>query len=156
VFEETDTPYGISKRRTWEAFEQRGAAKFVIPNPFGMWEEPRFTTYLARTWLAGDAAEVRTPDYVRDNIHVEALARAYVAFVASDRDRAAPSQYRETQGAFAQRFARELEPRLGVPCRLELREQTDFPEPRVLVNSEPVDGPEPWDELAVWYRRRFR
>jgi UDP-glucose 4-epimerase len=153
VFEAMEMPYGRSKARTWAAFEPHGAAKFVIPNPFGPWEEPRFTTYLARTWLAGDVAAVNTPDYVRDNIHVEALTNAYVSFVASDRRLAAPSQYRETQGAFAQRCARELEPRLGVPCRLELREQTDFAEPLELVNSEPVDGPEPWDELADWYRR---
>ena len=153
VFEAMDTPYGRSKARTWEAFAARGAAKFVIPNPFGPWEEPRFTTYLARTWLAGEVAAVNTPDYVRDNIHVAALTRAYVDFVASGRSAAAPSQYRETQGAFAQRFARELEPRLGVPCRLDLREQTDFSEPLELVNSEPVDGPEPWDEVADWYRR---
>jgi len=55
--------------------------------------------------------------------------------------------------AFAQRFARELEPRLGVPCRLELRDQVDFSEPLELVNTDPVDGPEPWDELAEWYLR---
>ena len=147
------TPYAESKRRTTEAFARAGAAVFVIPNPFGPWEEPRFTTYLARTWLAGGVAAVNTPDYVRDNIHVRALADAYVRFVESDATRAAPSQYRETQGAFAQRFARELEPRLGVPCVLDVREQTSFDEPLELVNTDPVDGPEPWDELAAWYRR---
>jgi UDP-glucose 4-epimerase len=153
VFEAMDTPYGRSKRRTWEAFAEHGAAKFVVPNPFGPWEEPRFTTYLARTWLAGEVASVNTPAYVRDNIHVAALTRAYADFVTSDLTLASPSQYRETQSAFAQRFARELEPRLGVPCRLDLREQTDFSEPLELVGTDPVDGPEPWDELADWYRR---
>jgi len=154
VFENgVQTPYAESKRRTTEAFGEIGAAVFVIPNPFGPWEEPRFTSYLARTWLAGDVAAVNTPDYVRDNIHVRALAGAYVRFVESDAARAAPSQYRETQGAFAQRFARELEPRLGVPCAVELREQTEFDEPLELVNTDPVDGPEPWDELAEWYLR---
>ena len=147
-----ETPYAESKRRTTAAFRAAGAAVFVVPNPFGPWEEPRFTSYLARTWLAGEVAAVNTPDYVRDNVHVQALARAYVRFVESNAAHAAPSQYRETQGAFAQRFARELEPRLGVPCRLELREQTDWSEPRELVNDDPVDGPEPWDELAAWYR----
>jgi UDP-glucose 4-epimerase len=154
VFEDgVTTPYAESKRRTTEAFRAAGAATFVIPNPFGPWEEPRFTTYLARTWLDGGVAAVNTPDYVRDNIHVRALAAAYVRFVESDAQQAAPSQYRETQGAFAQRFARELEPLLGVTCRLELREQTSFDEPLELVNTDPVDGPEPWDELAEWYLR---
>jgi nucleoside-diphosphate-sugar epimerase len=154
IFEDgVPTPYAESKRRTTEAFRASGAAVFVIPNPFGPWEEPRFTTLLARTWLEGGVAAVNTPDYVRDNIHVRALADAYVRFVESDAERSAPSQYRETQGAFAERFARELEPRLGVPCRLELREQTDFSQPIQLVNTDPVDGPEPWDELAEWYLR---
>jgi UDP-glucose 4-epimerase len=154
VFENgVETPYAESKRRTTAAFTAAGAAVFVIPNPFGPWEEPRFTTYLARTWLDGGVAAVNTPDYVRDNIHVRALADAYVRFVESDAQRAAPSQYRETQGAFAQRFARELEPRLGVPCRVELREQAAFSEPLELVNTDSVAGPEPWDELAGWYLR---
>ena len=154
VFENgVHTPYAESKRRTTAAFREAGAAVFVIPNPFGPWEEARFTTYLARTWLAGEVAAVNTPDYVRDNIHVRALADAYVRFVESDLQHRAPSQYRESQGAFAQRFARELEPRLGVECRLELRPQQDFSEPLELVNSDPVDGPEPWDELAAWYLR---
>jgi len=152
-FESLTTPYGLSKRRTSEAFTQLGAAKFTIPNPFGPWEEPRFTTYLARTWLEGGVAAVNTPAYLRDNIHVRALTDAYVRLVDSDALHVAPSQYRESQGAFAQRFARELEPRLGVRCRLELRDQVDFSEPLELVNTDPVDGPEPWDELAEWYLR---
>jgi UDP-glucose 4-epimerase len=154
VFEAgVQTPYAESKRRTTASFRDAGAAVFVIPNPFGPWEEPRFTTYLARTWLSGDVAAVNTPDYVRDNIHVQALTGAYVHFAESDAAHAAPSQYRETQGAFARRFARELEPLLGVACRLDLREQTVFDEPLELVNTDPVDGPEPWDELAEWYLR---
>ena len=43
-------------------------AKFVIANPFGPLEEPRFTAYLAREWLGGRSAVVRTPEYLRDNI----------------------------------------------------------------------------------------
>jgi nucleoside-diphosphate-sugar epimerase len=154
VFEALDTPYGISKRKTWEAFEPFGAAKFVIPNPFGPWEnEPRFTTYLARTWLAGETAIVKTPQYQRDNIHVQALTDAYVRFVESDRLRAAPSQYRETQLAFAHRCSRELAEHLRVDCAVEAAEQTDFSQPLELVNTDTVDGPEPWGDLAGWYLR---
>jgi hypothetical protein len=136
----------------------------VIPNPFGPWEEPRFTTYLARTWLAREAAAVRTPAYIRDNVHVTLLAPAYARFVedvasASGANRhLGPSGYVETQGAFSQRFARELESRLGVPCRLELADQVEFPEPRERVNIDRLDPAElgwdearAWDELAAYY-----
>jgi hypothetical protein len=47
----------------------------VIANPFGPLEEPRFCAYLVKTWAAGQVPEVRTPLYVRDNIHVSLLAK---------------------------------------------------------------------------------
>lgn len=158
------SPYGLSKGLTADALqfyaERAGTrlAKFVIPNPFGPYEEPRFTTYLARSWLAGEKPRIATPAYVRDNIHVSLLADVYARFVERDAPRAAPSGYIETQGTFGRRFARELEPRLGVDCPLELAEQLDFAEPHIRVNTEPVvvtssaEG-EAWDELASYYLR---
>src|SRR5580765_3008739 len=81
------SPYGLAKGLTWQVFrfycEQAGLplGKFVIPNPFGPWEEPRFTAYLMKTWKARQAAQVKTPDYTRDNIHVDLLTAVYVKFV---------------------------------------------------------------------------
>jgi nucleoside-diphosphate-sugar epimerase len=167
------SPYGLSKTLTAETFSAGCTAagvplaKFVIANPFGPYEEGRFTSYLARTWLAGESASVQTPAYVRDNVHVSLLARAYVRFVE---DAVAdggfrklnPSGYVSTQLEFAERIARELEPRLGVPCPVVAPEQTEFPEPRVRVNTDPLDGGElgwdedaAWDELAAYYRTAF-
>ena len=165
------SPYGLSKGLTTEVFRYHAArchlqlGHFVIPNPFGPHEEPRFTTYLARTWLAGQTAAVNTPDYVRDNIHVSLLAKAYAAMASQLPARAGftrygPSGYVESQGAFAQRFAVALRPRLGVPCELDLRKQTDFSEPRVRINTDVPnhaalgwDEDAAWDELAEWYRQ---
>jgi nucleoside-diphosphate-sugar epimerase len=154
------SPYGMSKSLTAQLVrfwcEAAGIAigKFVISNPFGPFEEPRFCAYLMRQWNAGQVAEVRTPAYVRDNIHVDLLASAYAAFVdrvAAGRGfaRANPSGYVETQGAFAERFAREIGQRTGLDCRLSLPQQTDFSEPLVRINTEPaqVAG---WSETAAW------
>ncbi|HZO97845.1 MAG TPA: NAD(P)-dependent oxidoreductase [Gaiellaceae bacterium] len=163
-------PYGLSKSLTAAAFafyahrEGVRLGKFVIPNPFGPFEEPRFTSHLVRTWASGEVARVATPVYVRDNIHVSLLSRAYGAFVeqvrAGSATRLAPSGYAESQGAFARRFAAELGPRLGLECPLELAEQTEFPEPRTRVNLDRVEGlaagwdeREAWDELARYYAR---
>lgn len=169
------SPYGLSKALTAEIFTSRcheaglGLGKFVIPNPFGPWEEPRFTAYLARTWLGGEAALVQTPAYVRDNVHVTLLALAYARFVenvasasgasaSGDYRHLGPSGYVETQGEFTQRCARELEGRLGVACPVELVEQVDFPEPRERFNTDRLDPAElgwdearAWDELAAYY-----
>ncbi len=158
------SPYGLSKTLTSsyvKYFTEAGGmqcGKFVIPNPFGPYEEARFTTYLARTWLAGQVAEVRTPDYVRDNIHVELLARAYVRFLetcagASEPQRLNPSGYVGSQREFTERFAAEMRPRLGLPCELAFARQTVFPEPAWRHNIDEVDGAEfDWDEKAAWDR----
>lgn len=156
------SPYGLSKGITSDIVTYRAAeaglplGRFVIPNPFGPLEEPRFCAYLIRTWKAGETASVRTPAYVRDNIHVDLLARAYVRY-ADDllAGRAAatfyPSGYVESQGAFATRFAVEMRSRLGLACGLDLAHQTEFSEPAFRVNTElaTIYVPE-WNEKVAW------
>ncbi|MCC6449790.1 MAG: NAD(P)-dependent oxidoreductase [Candidatus Aureabacteria bacterium] len=168
------SPYGLSKGFTWQLFRYRCAragfrlGKFVIPNPFGPYEEERFTSFLVRSWTRGEKPAVKTPAYVRDNIHVGLLARAYAKFAeetARGGDPVArlnPSGYAESQGDFTSRFAAEMERRLPFPCPFDLAEQVDFPEPRVRVNTDPAaalvpgwDEPAAWDELAAYYRRRY-
>ncbi|MEI9959672.1 MAG: NAD(P)-dependent oxidoreductase [Limisphaerales bacterium] len=124
------SPYSLSKTLTFDLFlaECHNAGlplgKFVIPNPFGPLEEPRFTAHLMRNWQTGKVAEVKTPDYVRDNIHVDLLAVAYAKFVAHVITSKArllkinPSGYIEKQGEFAQRIALEVKSRLGWVCEL--------------------------------------
>ncbi|MGE3841683.1 MAG: NAD-dependent epimerase/dehydratase family protein [Vicinamibacterales bacterium] len=153
--------YGLSKTLTAVIVEHAchlagmRFAKFVIPNPFGPMEEPRFIRYLANAWLTGQTPEVRTPDYVRDNIHVSLLAASYASFLeavhARRTSRVGPAGYIETQGAFARRVAEALSPRLGVPCPVRLARQTQFDEPRMRVNTEPATALVPdWDEDAAW------
>jgi len=156
------SPYGLSKTLTAAAAafyadrESFTFEKFVIPNPFGPYEEPRFTAYLMKTWLAGETARVQTPRYVRDNIHVILLAKAYAGFVGAAPPPGAlrrlnPSGYPESQGAFAERVRREASARLGLPCALELGEQREFPEPPVRINTELLDAAAlDWDESAAW------
>jgi UDP-glucose 4-epimerase len=154
------SPYGVSKGLTAEVARYWCAAlglplgKFVIPNPFGPYEEPRFCAYLMRQWTAGQAAEVRTPDYVRDNIHVDLLAACYASFAEQvpwmpDVVRYNPSGYVETQGAFARRFADQIRARCGLRCDLAFVVQQDFTEPLVRINTDrpAVAG---WSEQAAW------
>src|SRR5215472_11514929 len=109
-----------------------------------------------KTWHARAVAVVNTPSYVRDNIHISLLAKAYARFVASlpaspGISRLHPSGYIESQGAFAQRVASEMGGRLGLPCGLEFRTQTVFTEPRVRINLDPLDAAElGWSEAAAW------
>lgn len=161
------SPYGVSKGLTWQLFRYYAHAsgtrlrKFVVPNPFGPFEEPRFTHYLVQNWLAGRTATVNTPAYVRDNIHVPLLAKVYCSFVTGSPDGTTslgPSGYIETQGAFTTRFAAEMRSRLAMPCEFELKRQTDFPEPRIRINTHvpeaelcSFDESAAWDAMAEYY-----
>ncbi len=167
------SPYGLSKGLSWQVFrywgEQLGAPihKFVIPNPFGPYEEPRFCAYLMGRWSKGEVAQVGTPAYIRDNIHVSLLAASYRDFIGRAANSATPlrygpSGYIESQGQFALRFAREIGLRLGLRTELSFATQTDFAEPEVRVNS---DRPSlvtlgwsealAWDALAAYYRATY-
>lgn len=162
VLERAFNPYGLSKHLSFEVCrleaERLGldADKFVIPNPFGPLEEARFTSYLFRQWRAGHTPSVRTPAYIRDNIHVSLLARAYVDFVTnrprtSGVAKVAPSGYVESQGDFARRVAGAVARRTGLKTPVDTPEQTVFDEPFIRVNPV-VDAPwrEGWDEDAAW------
>jgi nucleoside-diphosphate-sugar epimerase len=157
------SPYGLSKGLTGQAFRYYcGDAglplgKFVIPNPFGPLEEPRFTAYLMKTWKEGKPAGVKTPEYVRDNIHADLLAAVYRQFV----ERVAacpepvcqlnPSGYVENQGAFALRVAREVKARTPWACEVQLARQTDFSEPLIRINAHTAQRLVPaWSETAAW------
>jgi nucleoside-diphosphate-sugar epimerase len=155
--------YGLSKGLTWQLIRyycstaEIPLGKFVIPNPFGPLEEPRFTAHLMKHWRAGKVAEVKTPDYLRDNIHVDLLAATYGQFASemvSGKQQCAkinPSGYIESQGAFAQRVAREVRARTGWACELSLAQQQDFSEPMRRTNLSPAANQIPnWNESAAW------
>lgn len=153
------SPYGLSKSLSWQLFHyycsQVGipCSKFVIPNPFGPFEEARFTAYLINTWKRGEAANVNTPAYVRDNIHVSLLAAAYRS-LAEDIEmqyggRLAPSGYIENQGQFALRVAMEMRRRTALTCDVKLAEQKEFLEPRIRINTD-VFSEDCWEESAAW------
>jgi nucleoside-diphosphate-sugar epimerase len=166
--------YGLSKALAWQTLRYYAGraglsvGKFVIPNPFGPFEEPRFTAYLMKNWLAGKPAGVNTPEYVRDNIHVSLLARCYARFVAGlgtapGIARLNPSGYVESQGAFTQRFAAEMRARLHLACEVTLARQTDFSEPRTRINTDPArplvpdwDEAKAWDDVAAYYAGSHR
>lgn len=167
------SPYGLSKGLTFELFlfycQLKGykLGKFVIPNPFGPYEEPRFTTFLIKQWLEGKKALVTAPRYVRDNVPVSLLAKVYRRFAeelnnAPGVQKINPSFYAGPQGEFTQRFAQEMEPRLGISCSFTLADQKEFPEPQIRVNLDRIDirdvdwtESDAWDELANYYKTAY-
>lgn len=164
------SPYGLSKGLTSDIFkyyceiQKFRLGKFVIPNPFGPFEEFRFTSFLMQNWSQEKPVHVTQPAYVRDNIHVSLLAKAYVHFAERlEMDpgfsKFNPSGYPEAQGSFTMRFANEMRKRLTLPCEYSLALQKEFPEPKVRINIDLLDSEQlnwseeaAWDELAVYYQ----
>jgi len=154
------SPYGLSKGLTSEMFRfycgVAGVklAKFVIPNPFGPYEEFRFTSFMMKTWSEGKVGHVSQPAYVRDNIHVSLLAKAYADFAEKITTGAGfqklnPSGYPESQGAFTERFAKAMRTRLQLPCAFTVAKQIEFPEPKVRINTDFLTSLQ-WDEEKAW------
>jgi hypothetical protein len=121
---------------------------------------------LIKTWQVGRVAEVRTPNYLRDNIHVDLLALAYAKFVKQTSEmgrseRYGPMGYVETQGAFSERYAQAMRPRLGLDCNIRLLSQTEFSEPLARINTQRIDTTalgwsesDAWDCIAAYYSRK--
>lgn len=163
------SPYGLSKGLTSVLFRYYCTlfpirlGKFVIPNPFGPFEEFRFTSFLIREWKEKKCAHVSLPEYIRDNVPVSLLAKAYVAFAESlpetpGYSQTNPSYYRGSQGEFTTLFANEMRKRLNLPCEFTVAQQTEFTEPKERLNLDPINPDEldwnekqAWDELAAYY-----
>ena len=133
------------------------SGKFVIPNPFGPYEEPRFTAYLMKNLARRRNAGLLQPRLCpRQHSRLPAgeglrPIRRSLFPVAPGFAKLNPSGYAESQGAFTLRVAREMRPRLDLPCPVELKKQTDFPEPRVRINTDiPAADALGWDESAAW------
>lgn len=157
------SPYGLSKGLTADVFRYYAEnndvnlGKFVIPNPIGPFEEFRFTAFLMNQWKNNEIPCVKTPKYVRDNIHVSLLAETYNYFVkqvANDGQpfqKINPSGYVGTQGEFTKIFSEEMQKRTALACEFTLNDQKDFTEPRIRVNYHKADEIiEDWDEQKAW------
>ena len=157
-------PYDLAKKATTESFLAHAyhyklrLGRFVMANPFGPLEKPNsFTAYAAQQWRAKKIVEVRTPEYVRDNLHISLMAMAYgdfaQKFAKGKKQTAAyhPHGYIEKQGVFAKRFAREMRKRWNLLCEVALAKQTDFPEP---LSRYGIHRPDTkalgWNEKAAW------
>lgn len=159
------SPYGASKSMTnaeqgrLAAAAGLGFGKFVIPSPFGPWEEGRIVWSLFQAWSQGRPAEILNPAYVRDQLPVPLLGDAYVSAARAVLAWTTPARFRpsgfvETVGAFAGRVANHVRARTGWACELKLHEQTAFPEPPERANDQTmvlVDERAFWDGYVAYY-----
>ncbi len=168
--------YGFAKTMTseiiQEACEREGIplVKFVIASPFGAYAKPGFVAHLLQSWQAGETPLVRHPHLVRDWLPADCLAEAHADFIAAEGNvkgpikRLTPSCFAMSNGAFAQMLAREMAPRLGLPCKVRL---ADPPEPvdepvvrtgfsRIAAADDPIRLQTAFDRLVAWHESPAR
>jgi nucleoside-diphosphate-sugar epimerase len=161
---EAVSPYGLSKGLTYDYFrfycEKVGSqlGKFIIANPFGPFEDKRFTAHLMKSWKAGKVAEVKTPNYIRDNIPVDYLSIRYADYTTQivsgfneSHSRMSPSGYIGSLRDFVALVANEVSSRTNWKCDYILAKQEDFSEPLTRTNQEkPFDKSGQWQESHFW------
>ena len=156
------SPHGLIKQLTSQTTDfyaqQTGLhySRFVIANPFGPLDNPKLIDYLCREWYAGKTPEIKTPLYVRDNIHVELLAKGFVYWLENmplqePTSNFAPAGYISTMQDFVEKVAMEMRGRLSLDCAVRFAKQSDFSQPMVLVNDAPISHLfADWNEAQSW------
>jgi len=152
--------YAIAKSATAELWRERFRSlevtmkDFVIANPVGALEEPRFISYLAQQWQIGNTPMLRSPQNVRDNVPIGLLAAAYADSiedaVLGDATTVAPSHWVGSNLEFAQRLGREFGARWGIDCNVGIDPDRDNSEPRVRIASDRVEFESATAETAFW------
>ncbi len=150
------SPYGLSKSLTslylhyYCDLYKIPFSKFIIPNPFGPYEEAKYAAYLMKQWLSKESVHIQTPDYIRDNIPIDLLSLAYLDCVQNGNEHMHPSGYVGSQAAFTEKFALEMRSRLHLPCHYTSALQIHFSEPLMRVNTESQLKHPSWSENHFW------
>lgn len=152
------SPYAIAKTATSEiwsdALRTEGIAvkDFVITNPFGPFEEPRFVNYLVRTWKAGEVPMLQAPQYIRDNVPISLLAQSYATYALSDLGTQSfcPSYKPMSNLEFAKLIARKFSKVLGSEPLVHSASDPQQVEPLFLGGIDAVDFDSEHAEQRFW------
>lgn len=154
------SPYGVSKTVIYEILRfwcdqlKVPLREFYIPQPFGIFEEPRLPTYLIETWKRGECAELKECSSEFDFIPAPLLASAYASEQITF-----PSYFRESVLDFANRFGKEMQKQLDLDPKVHGSPSLSLP-PRFgkePLNPKEFDFDEEnfWKEYAEWYRTDY-
>lgn len=83
--------YALNKSLTYETIKffcttnKIKFINFVISNPFGPFEDTRFTNYILNCWLNNKSAIINHPNLIRENIYISDLKISYNKVVTSNK-----------------------------------------------------------------------
>lgn len=103
------SPYGQSKRKTFEIFSQAvpkdiKLRSFVICNPVGRYEGNNLTSYLIKCWIEGKPASLMQPKLVRDFVPIDLLSNSYTQFIEANEQMIIPSHLPVSNYEYAQKI----------------------------------------------------
>ncbi len=136
--------------------------KFIMPNPFGRFQQNNIFSFLEKTWAKNEIPLILQPNYIRDYVPVDLLAISYSNLVDSFRrgnylsDSYSPSYFAMSNRDMFNLYASEISSRIGRNLEIHFGEQKDYSESRVRVNrdslhilSEKWSLDKFWDSLAI-------
>ena len=152
-------PYGVSKYQTdlrWHtlcARQSRPLKVLTIPNPIGAFDNHKLLAQMAGCWAKGTAFQLKTPNFIRDNIPVTALAQ-HIDKVIQGTGTLSPSGWISRMDQFAAAVAQQTADRTGWSCRI-IHAPIDSPQPLCMHNRECIipttfDSIRFWDKTVEW------
>ncbi len=136
--------YGKSKSITYQKLREiceKYKFRFksiYITNPWGIYEEKRLNYYLIRSWIKGEEATVKFPNYIRDNIFIDKLTKQYVKLLNSKSKKVDyfPSGYCSTNEEFIKALKRKFEKFFKTKAYVKFIYNIKHEQPKIRINSK--------------------
>lgn len=136
--------YGKSKSITYEKLK-KACTKFnlrfksiYITNPWGIYEEKKLNYYLIKSWINGEEAIVKFPNYIRDNIFIEKLSKQYIKLLNSKSKKIDyfPSGYCSTNEEFIKALKKKFEKFFKTNAYVKFIYNLKHEQPIIRINSK--------------------
>ena len=134
--------YSLSKSITSMVFDYYSnlynikLRKFIICNPWGSYEEKRFTYYLMNCWSLNKIPIIKRPYDIRENIYINDLSKRYSSFILNSSKKIyCPSGQQMSNLNFAKFLKSQLSDYLNKEFQITwLRNQKSSSEPIKIIN----------------------
>ncbi len=136
--------YGISKSIAYDKIKnycKKYNLKFksiFITNPWGILEEKKLNYYLINSWINGEEAIVKFPNYIRDNIFIDKLTKQYIKLLYSKSKKIDyfPSGYCCTNEEFIKALKKKFEKFFKTNADVKFIYNLKHSQPKIRINSK--------------------
>jgi len=138
--------YGISKSITYDKIKSIckefdfKLKSIFITNPWGILEEKKLNYYLINNWLKNKKTFISHPNYIRDNIYIDKLAKYYLKILNSNSTKINyfPSGYCSTNKVFIEAFKIKFEKFFNKKVKIEYANNAKYSQPMSRINGKKI------------------